>query len=52
MESEVRKRYVQQIEVPYSGSTENSYQVIINGIGLNGYSTLQLKPNSKNYYQL
>lgn len=52
LESEIRKKLIQKLEVPYSGTGENSYQVIINGIGLTGYQTMQLKPGVQNLYSL
>lgn len=38
--------------VPYSGQKEGVYQVIINGLGLNGFSTIALKPGVENMYAL
>lgn len=52
IESEIRKKHIQKIEVPYDGERENAYQVIINGVGLNGYSSISLKPGMLNIYQL
>jgi hypothetical protein len=52
IESEIRKKHIQKIEVPYDGDKENAYQVIINGVGLSGYSSISLKPGTVNIYQL
>lgn len=38
--------------MPYDGDRENAYQVIINGVGLSGYSSISLKPGALNVYQL
>lgn len=52
IESEIRKKFVQKLEVPYAGMNENAYQVIINGVGLTGYQSMQLKPGTQNFYYL
>lgn len=52
LESEIRRRHIERLEIPYTGTVENSYQVIINGSGLNGYPSIQLKPGAPNHYDL
>lgn len=52
LESEIRKKHVETLHIPYTLPKEGSYQAVINGLGLNGLSSVVMKPGADNVYQV